>query len=304
MLNFTESDVRELLPMSDAIRMMRLAFEAMAAGTAQNQPRRRLILPTGSVLHSMAGAFSNYFGTKVYSTNPGFGAHFLFALYNARTGTPLALMEANHLGQIRTGAASGYATDLLANPETETLGIIGSGFQARTQAEAIRAVRPIKTVRVWSRNADKRRQFAAECSAIAVETAEEAVRGAQIVITATNSQDPVIDDRWIEPGTLVNAMGSNVATRRELPPELVKRAGLIVVDSLEQAKIEAGELILPNHWENVVELQAVQKRFDPARITIFKSLGLGVEDVAAGAFIYERSLATPERFAGRNPATR
>src|SRR4029077_17499690 len=169
--------------------MMRLAFEALAAGRAQNQPRRRLIVSTGSVLHSMAGAFGNYFGTKIYSTNPSFGANFLFALYNARTATPLALMEANHLGQIRTGAATGYATSLLSDPQAETLGIIGSGFQARTQLEAIRAVRPIKTVRVWSRNVDKRRQFAAELSAIAVDTAEEAVRNARIVVTATNSQD-------------------------------------------------------------------------------------------------------------------
>jgi ornithine cyclodeaminase/alanine dehydrogenase-like protein (mu-crystallin family) len=307
MLHITENDVRELLPMGEAIGMMRLAFEAMAAGKAQNQPRRRLILSTGSVLHSMAGAFGNYFGTKIYSTHPNFGAHFLFALYDARTGTPLALMEANHLGQIRTGAASGYATSLLADPQAQTLGIIGSGFQARTQLDAIRAVRPIKTVRVWSRNAEKRRQFAEEvakeCSAIDVETAEEAVRGAQIVITATNAQDPVIEDRWIGPGTHINAMGSNVASRRELPPALVKRTRLVAVDSLEQAKIEAGDLIIPNLWDNVVELQSVQQHFDPLRITIFKSLGLGIEDVAAGAFVYERALATPERFAGRNRAT-
>src|ERR1700682_2325336 len=155
MLHLTESDVRELLPMTEAIRMMRLAFEALGAGRAQNQPRRRLILSTGSVLHSMAGAFGNYFGTKFYSTNPNFGAHFLFALYDARTATPLALMEANHLGQIRTGAASGYATDLMANPRAELLGVIGSGFQARTQVDAIRAVRSIKEVRVWSPNSDR-----------------------------------------------------------------------------------------------------------------------------------------------------
>jgi ornithine cyclodeaminase/alanine dehydrogenase-like protein (mu-crystallin family) len=289
--------------MREAIGMMRRAFEAMAAGKGQNQPRRRLILSTGSVLHTMAGAFGNYFGTKVYSTHPNFGAHFLFALYDARTGTPLALMEANHLGQIRTGAASGYATSLLADPQAQTLGIIGSGFQARTQLDAIRAVRPINTVRVWSRNVDKRRRFAEECSAIAVETAEEVVRGAQIVVTATNSKDPVLEDRWIAPGTHINAMGSNVASRRELPPELVKRTGLVAVDSLEQAKIEAGDLIIPNLWDNVVELQSVQQHFDPQRISIFKSLGLGIEDVAAGAFVYERALATPERFAGRNRAT-
>src|ERR1700674_1672023 len=128
MLHLTESDVRDLLPMTEAIRMLPLAFEDLATVRAQNQPRRRLILSTGAVLHSMAGAFGNYFGTKFYSTNPRFGAHFLFALYDARTATPLALMEANHLGQIRTGAASAYATDLMANPGASVLGVIGSGF--------------------------------------------------------------------------------------------------------------------------------------------------------------------------------
>lgn len=159
-------------------------------------------------------------------------------------------------------------------------------------------------MRVWSRDEAKRKKFAAENDAQAVTTAEEAVRGAQIVITATNSQDPVLEDAWIAPGTLINAMGANVATRRELPGELVRRAALIVVDSLEQAKIEAGDLIIPDAWANVIELQNVKPHFDPGQITIFKSLGICVEDVAAGALVYERALATPERFADRNLARR
>jgi alanine dehydrogenase len=304
MLYLSEEDVRELLPMRDAIGQMRSAFEALAQGRAINQPRRRLILDTGATLHSMAGSYRNYFGTKFYSTHPRYGAHFYFVLYDAQTAQPLAWMEANHLGQIRTGAAGGYATDLLANPEAETLGVIGSGFQARTQVDAIRAVRPIRTVRVWSRSEEKRLKFAQECSAQAVATAEEALRGAQIVVTATNSAEPVLDDAWIAPGTMINAMGSNVAKRRELPGELVRRAALVAVDSLEQAKMEAGDLIVPDSWANVVELQTVQRRFDRTQITVFKSLGIGVEDVAAGAFVYERALTTPERFADRNRAMR
>ena len=217
MLFLSEADVQELLPMDEAIGAMRRAFEALAAGRAQNQPRRRLILDTGSTLNSMAGSFLNYFGTKFYSTNPRHGAYFHFMLYDAATAQPVAFMEANHLGQIRTGAASGYATDLLAKPDADTVGIIGSGFQARTQVEAIRAVRPIKTVRVWSRSEEKRRRFAEESSAISVDSAEEAVRGAHIVVTATNAKDPVLESDWIAPGTLVNAMGSNAANRRELP---------------------------------------------------------------------------------------
>ena len=304
MFYFTESDVQELLPIREAIRLMRLAFEALAQGRAINQPRRRLILESGSVLHSMAGAVGNYFGTKFYSSNPRYGAHFYFFLYDARTAQPLAQMEANYLGQIRTGAASGYATDLLANPQAKTLAIIGSGFQARTQLAAIHAVRPIQNVRVWSRSEEKRRKFAEECSVTATDSAEEAVRGADIVVTATNSKDPVLESSWIGDGTLVNAMGSNVANRRELPSDLMERAGLVAVDSLEQARIEAGDLILAESWKNVVELQSVKAHYDPKGVTIFKSIGVGVEDVAAGAFIYERALATPERFADRNRATR
>jgi alanine dehydrogenase len=309
MFYFSEADVRELLPIGECVGVMARTFEALAQGRAQNQPRRRMYLESGTVLHSLAGAYINYFGTKFYSTNPRYGAHFSFMLYDAKTAQPLAFMEANHLGQIRTGAASGYATDLMADPAADTVGVIGSGFQAKTQLEAIGAVRAIRTVRVWSRSEEKRRKFAEDCpikgcSVAAVDTAEEAVRGAHIVVTATNSKDPVLEDAWIAPGTMINAMGSNVANRRELPAELVQRADLVAVDSLEQAKIEAGDVILAESWRNVVELKDIPRHYDPSKITIFKSIGLGVEDVAAGAFVYERGLATPERFADRNRATR
>ena len=289
--------------------MMRLAFESLAKGEAQNQPRRRLVLPTGSVLHSLAGAYGNYFGTKIYSTHPQHGAYFLFVLYDAKTANPLALMEANYLGQIRTGAASGYATDLMANPVARVLGIIGSGFQAHTQLEAMRAVRPIAEARVWSRNPEKRRKFAQELGVTESATAEDAVRGADIIVTATNAKDPVVEDGWIGPGVHVNAMGSNIASRRELPAGLIRRANMIAVDALDQARIEAGELILADHWANVVELKDLRRTYDPARITIFKSIGLGLEDVAAGGFVYEAAIRDnagtpiPARPADRNPAT-
>ena len=283
--------------MDEAVRLMRLTFEALGRGEAQNQPRRRLILKTGSVLHSMAGAYGGYFGTKVYSAHAKYGAHFLFLLYDSETAKPLARMEANYLGQIRTGAASGFATDLLARPDARSLGIIGSGFQARSQLDSIRAVRKLGEVKVWSRSTEKREAFAAETGARAVSTAEEAC-DADIVATATWSKDPVLEDAWIRPGTHVNAMGSNNAQRRELPAELVHRADLIAVDSIEQAKIEAGDLLLacpPEEWKNLrlVELSdlAVKPREQKSNaITIFKSLGLGVEDVAAGAFVYEQAL--------------
>jgi alanine dehydrogenase len=290
MLYVSEEQVRQVLPMHRCIDLMRSVFTDLRAGSAMNQPRRRLNLPTGSTLHSLAGAWGKYFGTKIYSSNPRHGAYFFFLLFDAETAQPLAQFEANYLGQIRTGAASGYATDLLAAPGASTLAIIGSGFQARSQYDAIRTVRPIKEVRVWSRNETKRNEFAKQIDAISCATAQQALLGAEIVATATSAKEPVLDSEWVEAGAHINAMGSNQAGRRELPSELIARADLIAVDSIEQAKIEAGDLLLaPVDWSDtrIVELKdAVRPKGSP--ITIFKSIGLGVEDVAAAAFIYEQ----------------
>lgn len=279
--------------MREAIRLMRETFAALRTGAALNQPRRRLILPTGSVLHSMAGAWGKYLGTKIYSTNPKYGANFFFLLFDAETAKPLAQFEASHLGQIRTGAASGYATDLLAAPGAATLAIIGSGFQARTQLEAIREVRTLRDGRVWSRNQTNRDQFASDCNVRAVPSAEHAVRDADIIVTATYSKDPVLETAWISPGAHINAMGSNQPQRRELPSDLIARADLIAVDSIEVSKIEAGDLLLaPVDWSDprIIELAHIEQRPPGTPITIFKSNGLGVEDVAAAAFIYEKSM--------------
>jgi len=293
MLQITEDQVRKVLPMRDCIRLMREVFKDLRTGAAQNQPRRRLTLPTGSTLHSLAGAWGKYFGTKIYSANPKVGANFFFLLFDAETARPLAQFQANYLGQIRTGAASGYATDILSSPGASTLAIIGSGFQARAQFEAIREVRPIKEVRVWSRSEAKRQEFAKLIGATAFPTAQEAVRGADILATATSAKDPVLESAWIAAGTHINAMGSNQAQRRELPADLIARADLIAVDSIEQAKIEAGDLLLaPVDWTDprIIELSQIDARPAGSPLTIFKSLGLGVEDVAAAAFVYEQLL--------------
>lgn len=293
MLHFTEEDVRRMLPMDEAIRCMREVFTALAKGEAQNQPRRRLALPTGSMLHSMAGSFGKYFGTKVYSTNPKHGAWFTFLLYDAETAKPLAEFEANYLGQIRTGAASGLAVDLLTHPLAGKVGIIGSGFQAQTQLAAVRAVREVRSVKVWSRSEEKRNQFAAANDAVATKYAEEAVADADIVITATSSKDPVLESGWVSGPVFIGAMGANHANRRELPSDLVRSADRIVVDSLEQARLEAGDLVLAldgREWNKVTELATVAQhgRSPGTGVTIFKSIGLGVEDVAVAASIYER----------------
>jgi ornithine cyclodeaminase/alanine dehydrogenase-like protein (mu-crystallin family) len=307
LLYLTESDVRELLPMADAIALMQTAFERLAGGTAQNQPRRRLILGTGSVLHYMAAGDDQYFGAKIYSTHPRHGAHFLFLLYRAADAEPLALVEANHLGQIRTGAASGLATTFLAPEEAATLAIIGSGFQARTQLEAMLAIRRIRDVRVWSRDPARRAAFASEASrnsgtaVRAVNTAEEAVRDAAIIVTATNAKEPVLDAAWVRRGAHINAMGSNQAGRREIPAALVRRADWIVVDSKEQARLESGDLVMAleeKDWGSprLVELQdvvsgRVQPRAHPQQLTLFKSNGLALEDVVAAGLVYERAVA-------------
>jgi alanine dehydrogenase len=277
--------------MHECVRLMRETFAALRSGSAQNQVRRRMFLPTGTVLHSMAGAFGKYLGTKVYAANPKHGAYFYFLLFDAETARPLACMEANHLGQIRTGAASGYATDVLARSDASVLAIIGSGFQARTQLEAMRTVRNLKDVRVWSRSEEKRREFAAQTGARATASAGEAVRGADIVVTATWAKDPVIEAAWISKGTHINAMGSNQPQRRELPSDLMAMADLIAVDSIEGAKVESGDLLLaPVDWNDprIVDLAKLGRRPEGNPITIFKSNGLGVEDVAAAAYVYER----------------
>ena len=304
MLYLTEADVLRFLSMRDCLGLMRTVFERLATGEAINQPRRRLVLPTRSTLHYMAGSDGQYFGAKVYSTNPGHKPHFLFLLYRAADAELLAVIEANHLGQIRTGAASGFATSLLARPESRVLAIIGSGFQARTQAEAIRTAMPgVDRVRVWSRSPEKRDAFARDAAAEPADTAEQAVRGADIVVTATNSAEPVIEAQWVSQGTHVNAMGSNQARRRELPSELVRGASLIVADSVEQSRMESGDLLLgltETEWERVVELKDVvggrRGRRRPEEITVFKSNGLAVEDAIAAGWVYDRAV---EAGAGR-----
>src|SRR5579863_3137157 len=190
-LYISEQEVLACLPMAKAVELVEDAFRKLDDGTAINHPRRRVILPTGAVLHYMAAGMPHYFGLKAYSVHAKTGAHFEVLLYRSADGMPLATLEANHLGQIRTGAASGVATKYLARADASVAAIIGSGFQAETQLEAVANVRPLKEVRVWSRKAEKRTAFAERCvkkfglSVKAVETAQECVEGADIIVTAT-----------------------------------------------------------------------------------------------------------------------
>lgn len=303
MLQISEQQVIDVLTMCDCVQRIRDCFASFGRGEAQNVPRRRLFLPTGTVMHQLAGAWGGYLGTKVYTTNVKQGAmYFHVLLYDAESAEPLALIEANHLGQIRTGAASGVATELLAPTEVEKIALIGSGFQAWTQLEAVLTVRQAQRVSIFSRKSANRDSFAAKAEkAFGVEvraaaSAEECVRDAQIVITATYAKDPVLEDAWVEASAHVNASGSNQASRREIPTELVRRASLIALDSLEQAKSEAGDLLLAvpeSEWGGLPlmelgKIAAASEYRRPEGITIFESLGLGVQDVAAAALVYEK----------------
>ncbi len=291
MIQIDEAAVRRHLSMGKAIDLLDEVFQAWAGGRAANQPRRRMVLPTGAVLHALAGYNEKYFGTKVYSTHPKHGAWFHFLLYDAETARPLAMFEANWLGQIRTGAATGLATRRLALDGPATVAVLGSGFQARSQLEAVRAVRNVTRTLVWSRRREKAEQFAAEMGAEVAETADAAVGAASIVVTATSAREPLFSAESVKAGTHVNAVGSNAAGKRELPGELLARASAIVVDSMEQARMEAGDLILgldEAGWGRVEELRAGRVRRDGAEITVFKSIGLGLEDVAVAGWVYER----------------
>jgi alanine dehydrogenase len=306
-LYLSESDVLACLPMSKAMELLDGAFHMLAAGTAVNQPRRRVILPTGSVLHYMAAGTPDYFGLKAYSVNAKTGAHFEVLLYRSSDGQPLATLEANYLGQIRTGAASGVATKYLAREDAAVAAIIGSGFQAETQLEAIANARQLREVRVWSRKQDRREAFAQRCSekfklnVTAKSTARECVEGADIIVTATSSKDPVIEADWIAPGAHVNGSGSNWAERRELPTDLIYgRAAIVAVDSIEGAKLESGDLLIPLRESPGREFPGVELsdiiagklpgRTSPDQITVFKSNGLAVEDVVVAGHIYEEAL--------------
>lgn len=305
-LFLTESDVRELLPMERALECVEASFVAQGNDRAINRSRERILLPQVS-LHYMAGALpeSQHLGMKIYTvTRDDF--HFLVLLFDAANGRLLSLMQADHLGRIRTGAASGVATKHLARPDASKAAVIGTGRQARTQLQAIAAVRKLTGVKAFGRNQDRLQNFCREMSddlGVPVEpasSADDAVRFGEIVCTATTTQTPVVLGECLQPGTHVNAIGANMANRRELDDEAVRRASLIAVDSAEQSRKESGDLILGlanigRNWESVVELHAVVAGKHPGRlsaeqITLFKSHGIALWDVAVAGYIYQQAV--------------
>lgn len=305
-LFLSEEDVQDLFPMKQALKCVEASLVAQHSGKAVNQSRQRLFQP-GFSLHYMAGALADEHlaGMKIYTITSG-AARFLVVLFDANTGELLAVMEADHLGRIRTGAASGVATRHMARPDASKVGLIGTGRQARTQLEAIAAVRQIRAARAYARNESNRAEFCTEMTdylKFPVEpaaSAEEAARFGDIVITATTSREPVLKGEWLRPGTHVNAIGANMSNRREMDDDVLRQAAAIAIDSIDQARGEAGDLIqgLPNigrSWDDVVELKDIVKGNRPWRnsseeITVFKSCGIAIWDVAAAGFIYREAL--------------
>ncbi len=306
-LLISEGEVLELLPMERAIERVESSLVAQHAGQAVNRPRKRIILTLTS-LHYMAAALPDekLLGMKIYTVSSG-TARFVVLLLDAESGRLLAIIEADHLGRIRTGAASAVATKYLARKDAAQVAVIGTGGQARTQLEAVARVRRLASVKVFSRDEQRRLSFCREMeqrTSLDVQPArssEEAVRSADIVITATTARTPVVYGEWLRPGAHVNAIGSNMPNRRELDDVALTRMRLISVDSIEQAKEEAGDLIqgLPNArraWDEVVELGAIAAGAHPGRvssdeITLFKSCGIALWDVAAAGYIYRQALA-------------
>ncbi|MDR7418765.1 MAG: ornithine cyclodeaminase family protein [Armatimonadota bacterium] len=302
-----EADVAALLTIDDVITAVEAGFKSLGEGRAVNRPRSRAITPSGTlqVLHAIVPDLG-VMGVKTYATTPR-GARFIAILYRMEDGDVLVVAEADTLGQIRTGAASGVATRYLARPDAGVLGIIGAGWQARSQVQAIARTRPVALVKVYSRSAERREAFAEEMVAdlgtevVAVDRAEDALADADIVVTATNSRQPVLQGAWLRPGMHINAIGSNAAGRQEIDVAAVRRADRIVVDMLEQARIEAGDLIAAESagepvWERVTELGAIVAgsapgRTDPASITLFESQGIAMEDVVTLELLYRRATA-------------
>jgi ornithine cyclodeaminase/alanine dehydrogenase-like protein (mu-crystallin family) len=283
------------------------AFAHAALGQVELKPRSRMRMPKG-FFHFMAAADAGHrvFGYKAYPSfeGPG-GSKTVVMLYDYDTGQLLACLEAGRLGQIRTGAASGVATRHMARTDAATVGIIGSGFQARTQLEAICAVRPIRQARVFSRRPERREEFARQMSerlnleVSASDSAQACVTGADVVVTITSAREPVLQGEWLAPGSHVNAAGGNHWMRREIDEVTVTRAQVIVVDDLDQAKLECGDLLWPEargafRWDMAHELQEVVAGRIPGRptdqaITLFESMGVALEDIAAAQLVYRKA---------------
>ena len=303
-----EAEVERLVTMPDVIAAVEAVERAHAEGRVVANPRQRVRLPTG-MLHLMAGALpaAGLVGYKAYTAFGRGPVRFKIFLYDARTGLLRALVEGSRLGQLRTGAATAVAARAMARPDPAVVGIVGTGMQAQGQLEALACVRSLRQVRAFSRDPERRRTFCErmasrlEVEVAPVESAQAAVEGADLVVTATTAREPVLQGGWLAPGCHVSAVGANLLVRREIDGQVLARAARIVVDSLEQARRESGALLLATEtghlqWSEVAELRDIVAgrrpgRASPGEITLFHSLGSVLWDLASAALVLERAEA-------------
>ncbi|TXT29137.1 MAG: ornithine cyclodeaminase [Rhodocyclaceae bacterium] len=295
-LFLSENDVKNLLTVEMALEAVESAHRDLANGLAIDTPRARSRLPQ-TVLHILQGALpaQGVIGYKAYTSNKS-GNRFLVHLFDAATGRLKAVIEADYLGMIRTGAASGVAARWLARPDASVAGVFGAGWQAEGHVRAICAALPLERVKVFSRKADKLQDFCrrmSETTGVAVEpadSAEETVRGSDIIGTVTTAALPLFDAAWLEPGVHINAAGSNSLIRQELSEATIRRCDLVTVDAVPTALAEAGDL-LPLlekgrlNSRQLVELGEVivgrhAGRASAEQITLFESQGMAIQDLA------------------------
>lgn len=304
-----EATVTRLVGMTDALDATEEVFREAGRRNVTNVPRVRAPLNDGTLRITAAVLnYRGYYGVKVSSTTVfGRNAGRVFCLYKEDGGELCAIVQVFAMGALRTGAASGIATRYLANENASVLGVIGSGRQAKTQVEAIARVRPIREVRAFSRNADNRAQFCADITsklgiaARPVDAARDAVTGCDVVVTSTTSTAPVLLGEWLTPGTHINAIGANYEHRRELDSAAVAHARFIATDDTEQVRYEATDLVAPVNegllsWDKIAALGDVvagniKGRAAKDDITLFKSLGVAIEDVALAIRAYEKATA-------------
>jgi len=298
-LYLSESDVSGLVDPALAVDAIEGCFRRMAAGEVEIAPRRRLRLPEGA-LADMAAADSGLglAGGKLYAATPN-GATFVVCLFDSESSALVAVLEADRLGQLRTGAASGVAARHLAKREARTLGVIGCGHQAEAQVACIRAAIPsIERVVAYCRTPERLAAFCETTGADPGESHRDAAAN-DVVVTITSSRDPVLRGEWLRPGTLVAAAGANVVSRRELDNAVLQRAQFVCCDWLEQARLESGDLVEPVRtgvldWLEVHELHEVVSgeisgRQSDDDIVVFKSNGLAAWDVALAAEALRRA---------------
>jgi ornithine cyclodeaminase/alanine dehydrogenase len=298
-LYLTEAEVGELLTTADALDAVEACFRRLAAGEIENVPRRRLRLEGGAfAVMSAVDRELGLAGVKTYTWLEG-GTPFVVVLFDTERAEFAAVIEADKLGQLRTGAASGVAAKHLARPGATSLGVIGCGWQARSQVASIREALPgIERVVAYCRSEERLEEFCREVGAEAGESHRDAA-AQDVVVTATTSRDPVLRGEWLQPGALVCAIGANDPRHRELDNVVLERAAFVCCDSLAQSRLESGDLIEPVEagvldWLEVHELQEVVAGELPGRqadddVVVFKSNGLAAWDVAIGAAALERA---------------